>query len=54
LYLVEVTKSLVRSGRGTASGGETTVDPARGTVPASLHDSLMSRLDRLGATLGQE
>jgi class 3 adenylate cyclase/predicted ATPase len=53
LFLEEVTKAVVETAISGADGGKAAVSsvPATSpTVPATLHASLMARLDRLGST----
>ena len=63
LFVEEITKSLLESGQLTAIDGhyELTGSFSTFAIPATLHDSLMARLDRLmtgkviaqlGATIG--
>jgi predicted ATPase len=40
LFVEELTRAIVENGEGRTAGR---------TIPATLHDSLMARLDRLGA-----
>src|SRR4029434_7170452 len=65
LFAEEITKSLLESGQLTAVDGHYALIGSFSTfaIPATLHDSLMARLDRLGAvkalaqlgaTLGRE
>src|SRR5208282_173191 len=39
LFVEELTRAVLESGNGKLAGGD---------IPATLHDSLMARLDRLG------
>ena len=53
LFLEEVTKAVVETAILGADGGKaavSSVPPTSPTVPATLHASLMARLDRLGST----
>jgi class 3 adenylate cyclase/predicted ATPase len=49
LFVEEVTKAILEADNRTAPGQVTTVPRSRFEVPATLHASLMARLDRLGA-----
>jgi class 3 adenylate cyclase/predicted ATPase len=50
LFVEEMTKAVLEAGsEGAARDAAASVPPATHTVPASLHASLMARLDRLGA-----
>ena len=53
LFLEELTKAVVEAGTDRAGGILTANPPAVLTVPATLHASLMTRLDRLGPAARQ-
>jgi class 3 adenylate cyclase/predicted ATPase len=48
LFVEELTKSLLEAGAGPESDGGSAKPPPSLSVPATLHASLMARLDRLG------
>ena len=53
LFLEELTKAVIETAISSADGGKAAVSSVRATsstVPATLHASLMARLDRLGST----
>jgi predicted ATPase len=49
LFVEEFTKAVLESGFRAAEGSGTVIDSPLPNIPATLHDSLMSRLDRLPA-----
>ena len=48
LFVEEMTKAVLEAGEGVAEGAVATVPSPAMAVPASLHASLIARLDRLG------